>query len=171
MAAQDSIRGCLPARFAGMLLPSAQSDPVPAERRLTTDDESRDESNGNEPADDGQPEPGKLRPRYAVNFDLTLNSDTYFYAGSATNLSDGGFFVATHIHEEIGERFQFTIRLPETNKMVKGVGEVRWHRHKDEGPEEPAGMGIRFVELEEGAQEAVDEYLAALEPLRWDSGS
>jgi uncharacterized protein (TIGR02266 family) len=135
---------------------------------LTSDDESRDESN--EAAADDAPQQGKLRPRYAVNFDLTLNSDTYFYAGSATNLSDGGFFVATHIHEEIGERFQFTIRLPDTGKVVKGVGEVRWHRHKDEGPEEPAGMGIRFVELEEGSQEAVDEFLAGLEPLRWDAG-
>lgn len=138
---------------------------------MTSQEGKRDEPNGGEPADDAEPETNKLRPRYAVNFDLTLNSDHYFYAGSATNLSDGGFFVATHIHEEIGQRFQFTIRLPETDKVVKGVGEVRWHRHKDEGPDAPAGMGIRFVELEEGSQEAVDEYLAGLEPLRWDSGS
>lgn len=138
---------------------------------MTTDDKPQNESNGEDEAGDAGPEEGKLRPRYAVNFDLTLNSETYFYAGSATNLSDGGFFVATHIHEEIGERFEFTIRLPETGKVVKGVGEVRWHRHKDEGPDAPAGMGIRFVELEEGSQEAVDEYLAGLEPLRWDSGA
>ena len=38
------------------------------------------------------------------------------------------------------------------------------------GPEEPAGMVIRCVELEEGSQEAVDEFLAGLEPLRWDAG-
>jgi hypothetical protein len=31
-------------------------------------------------------------------------------------------------------------------------------------------MGIRFVELESGAQEAIDEYLADRKPLRWDSG-
>lgn len=115
---------------------------------------------------DGKP----LRARYAVDFDLTLDSEHWFYAGSATNLSTGGFFVATHILQEIGERFRFTIRLPETNRIVRGVGEVRWHRPADEGPDAPAGMGIRFVELEDGAQEAVDEYLASRKPVRWDAG-
>ena len=62
---------------------------------MTSDDGSRDDSKA-APAGDDAPQEGKLRPRYAVNFDLTLNSDSYFYAGSATNLSDGGFFVATH---------------------------------------------------------------------------
>ena len=111
-----------------------------------------------------------LRPRFAVDFDLTLDSETYFYAGSATNLSTGGFFVATHILQNIGDKFKFTIRLPEINRLVRGVGEVRWHRHKDESPEAPAGMGIRFVELEEGGQQAIDEYLADRKPVRWDSG-
>jgi uncharacterized protein (TIGR02266 family) len=122
---------------------------------------------------DGEPlgEDGKpLRARYAVDFDLTLDSEHWFYAGSATNLSTGGFFVATHILQEIGERFRFTIRLPETNRVVRGTAEVRWHRPMDEGPEAPAGMGIRFVELEEGSQEAIDEFIANRKPLRWDSG-
>jgi uncharacterized protein (TIGR02266 family) len=110
----------------------------------------------------------QLRPRFAVDFDLTLDSETYFYAGSATNLSTGGFFVATHILQSIGDRFKFTLRLPQTNRLVRGVGEVRWHRHRDESPEAPAGMGIRFVELDEGGQLAIDECLADRKPVRWD---
>jgi hypothetical protein len=31
-------------------------------------------------------------------------------------------------------------------------------------------MGIRFVELEEGASEAIADYLANREPVRWDAG-
>jgi uncharacterized protein (TIGR02266 family) len=109
------------------------------------------------------------KARYAVDFDLTLESATYFWAGSATNLSKGGFFVATHILQDIGERFRFTIRLPATGRLIKGIGEVRWHRPMDESPEAPAGMGIRFVELEQGSQETIDDYLADREPVRWDA--
>lgn len=137
---------------------------------MTSEDQPRGEAN--EADDDSGEEASsrKIKPRYEVDFDLTLNSETYFYAGSATNLSEGGFFVASHIQQDIGERFEFTIRLPETNQVVKGIGEVRWHRPKSEGPDSPAGMGIRFVELEPGSEEAVLDYLAGLEPVRWDSG-
>ena len=137
---------------------------------MTSQDEPEGRPDGAEDAGDVDSQERKLAPRYAVDFDLTLNSETYFYAGSATNLSDGGFFVATHILQDIGERFEFSIRLPTTNEFIKGIGEVRWHRPKAEGPDAPAGMGIRFVELQPGSEEAVAAYLADREPVRWDSG-
>lgn len=148
---------------------SSQDDPRGEQGAGEAAEGAQESQSSAEQKDGGADSAGKIKPRFAVDFDLTLNSEHYFYAGSATNLSEGGFFVATHILQDIGEQFQFSIRLPEINRFVKGVGEVRWHRSRDEGADSPAGMGIRFVELEEGSREALDEFLANREPVRWDS--
>jgi uncharacterized protein (TIGR02266 family) len=148
-----------------------------AREQTVPDQKDRHEEVGEKsqvPAEGAEPpswaENRQLRPRFAVDFDLTLDSEQYFYAGSATNLSIGGFFVATHILQNIGEKFRFTLRLHDVAKLIKGVGEVRWHRPKEESPDAPAGMGIRFVELEAGAAETIESFLADRKPLRWDSG-
>jgi len=103
----------------------------------------------------------RRQPRFGVELDLSLDSETHFFAGTATNLSLGGFFVATFIQQQIGERFSFTIELPGDNKKIKGLGEVRWLRSKSESSAEPAGMGIRFVEFTGDSKALLEEYLAS----------
>ena len=126
---------------------------------MTNHDDSTGEASQEEAAVKSEPR----QPRFSVDLDLTLDSEAHFHVGSATNLSRGGFFVAAFIIQEPGEVFRFTIRLP-SNTIIKGRGEVRWLRQVAEGPDEPVGMGIRFVELEPGSAEAIEEYLVATQP-------
>jgi uncharacterized protein (TIGR02266 family) len=104
--------------------------------------------------------------RFAVDVGVTVDSEHNFYAGLATNLSAGGFFVATHIVHPAGTRFNFTIHLTSEDAIVKGVGVVRWLRHRDAEPGTPAGLGIQFLEIEGDGAEKIASFLAKREPLQ-----
>jgi uncharacterized protein (TIGR02266 family) len=107
-------------------------------------------------------------PRYSVDLDVSLGSDHNFYAGFAENLSSGGVFVATHLLQPVGEEIRFSIHLPEMQAAVAGTGEVRWIREFNEQSDLPPGMGIRFRQLEPGAQELIMRFLDRREPLFYD---
>ena len=106
--------------------------------------------------------------RYEVKLDMTLCSDHNFYSGFAENISSGGVFVATHLLKPVGSQVELRLLLPKLEKEVRGLGEVRWHRLFNEVSNVPPGMGIRFIELEPGSVEAIQEFLSQREPLFFD---
>ncbi|MEM9692249.1 MAG: PilZ domain-containing protein [Myxococcota bacterium] len=100
------------------------------------------------------------RKRWGVDINVTVNSEADFYAGKAENLSEGGLFIATHIVPPIGTRFQLSLHLEDDNdSVVRGAGEVRWLRASNHDPDAPAGIGIRFLKLENDGQARVNHYL------------
>lgn len=107
-------------------------------------------------------------PRFSVDLDVSLGSDHNFYAGFAENLSVGGVFVATHLLKPVGERLELSIHLPDSEIVVRGVGEVRWLRMYSEQSNVPPGMGVRFVHLEPGSLEAIEHFLKQRDPLFFD---
>ncbi len=107
--------------------------------------------------------PERRQTRYEVDLQVTVDSQHNFFAGAATNLSASGIFVATHIVQPIGTRVDFTVHLGD--RLVKGVGEVRWIRPADYEAGEPAGMGILFVDLDPEDDIAVKEFLLSRNPL------
>lgn len=107
-------------------------------------------------------------PRFGVDLDVSLGSDHNFYAGFIENMSAGGVFVATHAVKPVGEHLEITIHLPDTEEPVRAVGEVRWVREYSETSDVPPGMGVRFVELSPGSQEAIERFLSHREPLFFD---
>ncbi len=110
----------------------------------------------------------RASPRYAVELDVSLGSDHNFYAGFVENMSSGGVFVATHMIKPVGERLELAIHLPDSDAVVRGIGEVRWVREYSEQSNVPPGMGVRFAELEPGSLEAIEAFLAQREPLFFD---
>lgn len=110
----------------------------------------------------------RAHPRYSVDLDVSLGSDHNFYAGFTENLSEGGVFVATHLIKPVGERLELTIHLPDSDAVIRGLGEVRWLRTYSEQSNVPPGMGVRFVELEPGSLEAIERFLERREPLFFD---
>jgi uncharacterized protein (TIGR02266 family) len=84
------------------------------------------------------------------------------------NISAGGIFVATHLLKPVGAQVELCVHLPGGDGQVRGVGEVRWIREYSESSDVPPGMGIRFVELESGCKEAVEQFLTHREPLFFD---
>lgn len=106
--------------------------------------------------------------RFSVEMDVTLGSDHNFYSGLAENLSAGGVFVATHLVKSIGETIELCVRIPESDQVIKGVGEVRWIREYNEASDVSPGMGIRFVEIEPGSEVAIQQFLSKRDPLLFD---
>ncbi|MBI4705942.1 MAG: TIGR02266 family protein [Deltaproteobacteria bacterium] len=119
--------------------------------------------------DRGEPPPDSRRRReyvrYHVELGVTLDSAHNFYGGSTLNLSAGGLFVATPIVQPVGTRFDVAIHLRTSRRPIKGTGEVRWLRAVAQGEDSPAGMGIRFLDIEPGGQAAIAAFLESRPPL------
>lgn len=110
----------------------------------------------------------RTAPRFKVELDVSLGSDHNFYVGFVENMSQGGVFIATHMLKAVGEVLEITVHLPNSNAVVKGLGEVRWIREYSERSNVPPGMGVRFLQLEPGCKEAIEEFLSDRAPLFYD---
>jgi uncharacterized protein (TIGR02266 family) len=106
--------------------------------------------------------------RYKVELDVSLGSDHNFYVGFVENMSAGGVFIATHMLRAVGEIFEVSIHIPSSEAMIRGTGEVRWVREYSERSNVPPGMGVRFIQLEPGSVEAIEQFLARREPIFFD---
>jgi uncharacterized protein (TIGR02266 family) len=107
-------------------------------------------------------------PRVSVDLEVNLRSEHNFYAGLAENLSAGGVFVATHQLQKVGSKIDLTLRMPDGQESFQLVGEVRWVRVYNEHSDTPPGLGIRFIDLPQGAADAIGRFLGQREPLFFD---
>jgi len=103
--------------------------------------------------------------RKPVEIDITLESESQFYAGFGENLSEGGIFVATHAVQPVGTRLEVVFTLPGLNRPIRVQGDVRWVRPYSETSDSPAGMGLRFVSLAAPDAEAIRAFCARRAPL------
>jgi Tfp pilus assembly protein PilZ len=55
----------------------------------------------------------------------------------------GGLFVQTPKPKPVGSKLRFALRIQSDAPPIKGFGEVRWIRVRDQGRGAPAGMGIQ----------------------------
>ncbi len=103
--------------------------------------------------------------RFSVDCAVTINSEHNFYAGFAQNISAGGIFIATHIVHPVGTKFDLSLHLGAVIGLVRGVGEVRWIRAVDRDGDEPAGLGIRFTQLQDDGADRVRRFLEQRAPM------
>jgi uncharacterized protein (TIGR02266 family) len=106
--------------------------------------------------------------RFAVDLEVSVFSETNFYAGLAENLSAGGLFIATHQMQKVGSKINLSLRMPDSEEVFQIVGEVRWVRLYNETSDTSPGLGVRFAELPPGAGAAIDKFLGQREPLFFD---
>lgn len=115
------------------------------------------------PASPGPASRGKPRVRMQVAIDF--ESDSNFYTGFSTNISEGGIFVATVNAPPQGALVDLHFSLP-GGARVDARGEVRWSREvNDHTPEIFPGVGVQFLELPEGAGEAIKQFVTQREPM------
>lgn len=72
-----------------------------------------------------------------------------FISEYSANISLGGMFVKTsspHLPETV---FRFEIRLADDAPLIAGLAKVLWVREAEEGADRPAGMGVRFLRLQD----------------------
>jgi uncharacterized protein (TIGR02266 family) len=104
-------------------------------------------------------------PRAELNVGVGFLSDSNFYTGFTSDLSEGGLFVATHMLQPIGSELTLTFALP-TGPEISVRGIVRWLRDThDYNSLTPPGMGVQFLALEGRDLDRIREFVALREPL------
>ena len=89
-----------------------------------------------------------------------VTSEQGTFSGWGTNLSAGGVFVNSHHAPAIGTPVQVLLQLP-GHSECKLNGRVAWAQASGPGVDEP-GMGIEFVEPDEGTKRLVGEMVEKL---------
>lgn len=92
-----------------------------------------------------------LETRVLLKFDRFSG----FISEYSSNISQGGMFIRTLSSEPVGTILDFGFRLGDGYELIHGRGEVVWVREQDESPERPAGMGIRFLDLNQESRELI----------------
>ncbi|MCC7535514.1 MAG: TIGR02266 family protein [Deltaproteobacteria bacterium] len=95
--------------------------------------------------------------RVSLETTIGMHSESYFYAGRAQDLSDGGIFVATYATLPVGTEVTVSFLLPD-GRPILATGIVRWTREAREtsGP----GVGVAFDGLARETLEAIRGYVA-----------
>ena len=99
-----------------------------------------------------------------------------FISEFSSNISPGGMFVKTQAPSPVGTLLDFEFQLGDGYPLIKGTGEVTWLRSDEQGPDKPAGMGLRFLRLSKGSRELiykiVDEFIhQGGEPFDLEAGA
>jgi uncharacterized protein (TIGR02266 family) len=104
-------------------------------------------------------------PRFGIELAITFGSESHFWTSSATNLSEGGVFIATRELKPIGSEVELTIMLPAPAHPIWLRGEVRWIRQASPNSSAPLGMGIQFRMISEESLRSIAEFLHQRPPL------
>ena len=105
--------------------------------------------------------------RLALNANVSLESNSNFFAGFTENISEGGVFVSTLSPPSEGETVVLKIKVAGAGEVaVPGV--VRWLRTGEDG--HYTGCGVQFEHLTEQAKHALDHLVKSLgrEPLFYE---
>lgn len=110
-------------------------------------------------------EPRRSLPRVRMQAAVDLHTESNFFTGFSTNISEGGLFIATVQSPPIGTEVDVAFTLPGTGKIeIKGV--VRWAREvNDKTPDIFPGVGIQFVNLDPRTAQAVSQFVSGREPM------
>ena len=96
-------------------------------------------------------------PRKAVSLLLKLNHANIgeFSLKYATNISEGGLFIRSRDPKPVGTLLSFKVEIAGGVRVLQGTASVEWTRVEGD-PAGPAGMGVKFVELDDASRALVD---------------
>ena len=98
--------------------------------------------------------------RVQKTLSLTYKDNMAFVRAYLGNISTGGIFIKTEKPLSQGEQFILRLQLPELPDPLKISCEVVWARLPAEATlREPAGMGVKFMELSKKDGELLKRYL------------
>jgi len=106
---------------------------------------------------------GTTRMPLETQVNIEFEKFSGFISEFSSNISVGGMFVKTNEPKPVGTVLSFEFKLADNFKLVQGFGEVIWVRNTDADPNKPAGMGIRFHEIDNTSKELIttmiDQYV------------
>ena len=78
------------------------------------------------------------------------------------DVSRGGMYIKTPQPFPPGTLLKFEVKIAADQKVIQGVGRVVWRRESDEATlEHPAGMGVKFIKLDEESKIIIDQLVTA----------
>jgi CRP/FNR family cyclic AMP-dependent transcriptional regulator len=94
---------------------------------------------------------------------LTYKDDMAFVRAYIGNISTGGLFIKTDKPLPQGEQFLLRLQFPDLTEPLKISCEVVWARSTEHAtPREPAGMGVKFIEMSKKDSESLKHYLGRI---------
>lgn len=76
------------------------------------------------------------------------------------DISEGGLFVATYAPIQLGEELELSFRVPGLEETQRVQCRVRWVReHNPLRPDMIPGVGVSFLDLGEGAVDAIHGFI------------
>ncbi|MBH24747.1 MAG: hypothetical protein CMH57_09910 [Myxococcales bacterium] len=86
--------------------------------------------------------------RIGVELEVTLESESNFYAGFSMNISEGGLFIATYDVQPVGSEIKISLALGDDEPPITAYGLVRWVReYNPASPDTSPGMGVQFTRM------------------------
>lgn len=78
------------------------------------------------------------------------------------DISRGGMFIKTPSPFPPGTLLKFEVKIAEDQKLMQGVGRVVWKREPpDVGTDRPAGMGVKFIKIDEQSKKLIDQLVGS----------
>ena len=102
----------------------------------------------------------RLSPRAPVTVRVDYSTVDSIFSEFTRNINEGGLFIESETPLPLEDKVQLHFRLPGVDDPFKVDGRVAWI--KESGADGPAGMGIEFENLDEGARLRIDEIVQAL---------
>ena len=99
-----------------------------------------------------------------IEVDVSLTSESHFFAGLTGDISEGGVFVATWRPVAVGTKLELVLALPRGAVTVRG--EVRWVRGSMDGS--APGLGVAFDALDAESRSRIDAFCAERAPWYYD---
>ncbi len=109
--------------------------------------------------------PRRERSSVHMQTNISLGSDSNFFAGFSTDVLSGGIFVATVETVPRGTKVEVDFTLP-GGRPLKASGVVRWLREPNSStPELMPGVGVQFNELQPEVASVISDFVRRREPL------
>lgn len=96
--------------------------------------------------------------RCPASLKVTYESVSEFITEYTKNVSRGGMFIATKRPHEIGSQVDLDLHVPGLDTPLKIKGEVV-HAKQHNVPDEDAGIGVRFIDIQEESRLALLDFL------------
>jgi uncharacterized protein (TIGR02266 family) len=112
-----------------------------------------------------EPSNRREKTRVRLSTDIDLVSESNIFVGFASDLSDGGVFVATCNVVDPGTEVDVSFTLP-GDKKIEATGTVRWLREfNDATPDLLPGMGIAFSRVPAEALQSIQDFMRRRDPI------
>jgi uncharacterized protein (TIGR02266 family) len=95
----------------------------------------------------------------ALNLTVRYKSATVadFVEDHSHDISRGGLFIKTANPFATGTLLKFEVRIVGEKTVIDGVGRVAWRREKSVGPNKPAGMGVKFIRIDDTSVHLIEQ--------------